>query len=63
MTISVCGVFADNFVEDCAWSPDGSLLVIVDSGGKLIVCRSDTFQSLFSYVSISACVCIINNCY
>ncbi|KAK7116086.1 kinetochore-associated protein 1-like [Littorina saxatilis] len=39
----------ENVVEDCAWSPDGSLLLVVDAGGKLFMFSADTLQSIFSY--------------
>ena len=46
----VC-LFLEHLVEDCAWSPDGSLLLVVDAGGKLFIFSADTLQSIFSYVS------------
>ena len=47
---NVC-VLLEHLVEDCAWSPDGSLLLVVDAGGKLFIFSADTLQSIFSYVS------------
>lgn len=44
-------VLLEHLVEDCAWSPDGSLLLVVDAGGKLFIFSADTLQSIFSYVS------------
>ncbi|KAL8602243.1 hypothetical protein ACOMHN_022756 [Nucella lapillus] len=38
----------ENLVEDCAWSPDGSLLLVVDCGGKLHLFNASSLQSVFS---------------
>ncbi|XP_076465746.1 kinetochore-associated protein 1-like [Babylonia areolata] len=42
----------ENLVEDCTWSPDGSLLLVVDSGGKLHLFNAESLQYLFSYTLV-----------
>ncbi|PVD19763.1 hypothetical protein C0Q70_20254 [Pomacea canaliculata] len=39
----------ESTLEDAAWSPDGSLLVTVDSTGKLYIFIAETLQSVFSH--------------